>query len=222
MHKIQSAPPARPLSGARHWARGLACAALCMLLAACGFHLRGAVQLPFSTVYTNIAQNSEFGARLRRALAASSPGLRFVDRATEAQVRLIQLANNQSLRELSLNAQGLVEEYELNLSFVFELVDAHGHILLPPTTLTSSEDLPYDPTQVQAEQSEITTMFQEMQKSLVDRVVRRLSSPDVLDAARKAQLLPIEKNPRATSPGMHNPPPSAPWVTPRVEPNMGL
>ncbi|MBV6305297.1 hypothetical protein KVP10_10395 [Candidimonas humi] len=221
MRKLRPASAAASLPAARLWARGLACAMLCALLAACGFRLRGPVPLPFSTVYTNIAENSDFGARLRRALQASSPNLRFVSRMGDAQVRLIQISNNQSLRELSLNAQGLVEEYELNLSFVFELMDAKGNVLLAPTTLTSSQDLPYDPNQVQAKQGEIATLFLEMQKSLVDRIVRRLSSPDVIEAARKAQLSQPSQNSKAAG-GAELPPPSVPWVTPRVEPSMGL
>src|SRR3546814_9748000 len=43
--------------------RGSVCLTLCLLLAACGFHLRGTSPLPFDTLYTNIPQNSEFGAR---------------------------------------------------------------------------------------------------------------------------------------------------------------
>lgn len=221
MRKVRPAVAAAYSPAARSWARGLACAALCALLAACGFRLRGPVPLPFSTVYTNISENSDFGARLRRAMQASSPGLRFVDRLGDAQVKLIQIANNQSLRELSLNSQGLVEEYELNLSFVFELTDAKGHVLLPPTTLTSSQDLPYDPNQVQAKQGEIATLFLEMQKSLVDRIVRRISSPDVIEAARKAQQQPDAEDSQVPG-ATQAPPPSIPWVTPRVEPSMTM
>ncbi|OWT57421.1 LPS-assembly lipoprotein LptE [Candidimonas nitroreducens] len=222
MRKARAAIAAAYFPAARLWARGLACAALCALLTACGFRLRGPVPLPFDTVYTNITENSDFGARLRRALRASSPNLRFVDQIGDAQVRLIQIANNQSLRELSLNTQGLVEEYELNLSFVFELMDAKGHVLLPPTTLTSSQDLPYDPNQVQAKQGEIATLFLEMQKSLVDRIVRRLSSPDVIEAARKAQQEPPAEDSQAAPGGAEIAPAPVPWVTPRVEPSMGM
>lgn len=182
------------------WLRGLAGLALCALLAGCGFHLRGTSPLPFDTLYTNIAENSDFGARLRRAVMASSPHTRFVDSATDAQAKLIQLANKQSLRELSINSSGQVDEYELNLDFSFQLTDAKGHLLLPPTTIHTSRDLPYDPTQIQAGAGEIGAQFQEMRKSLVDRIVRRLTSPEVTKAYQNAAALPVDENQTNTAP----------------------
>ncbi|TAM89914.1 MAG: hypothetical protein EPN41_02760 [Candidimonas sp.] len=174
--------------------------ALCLLLAACGFHLRGTAPLPFDTIYTNIAQNSDFGARLRRAIVASSPKTHFVDSPKDAQARLIQLSNNQSLRELSINANGQVDEYELNLDFSFQLTDTKGHLLLPPTTIHTSRDLPYDPTQIQAGAGEIDAQFQEMRESLVDRIVRRLTSPEVVRAYQNAGSLPVDESHENTAP----------------------
>lgn len=174
--------------------RVLACVALCALLTACGFRLKGASPLPFTTIYTNIAENSAFGAGLRRAIVASSPGTRFVAAPADAQARLTQIANTQSLRELSIDAQGQVEEYELNLEFVFQLTDAQGHVVLAPTTLRSTREVPYDPNVVQAKQGEIAAVFNDMQQSLIDRVVRRLSSPDVADAFAEAKTLPQKEN----------------------------
>jgi len=176
------------------WARGLVCAALCALLAACGFHLRGTSPLPFDTIYTNIPDTTLFGARMRRAIMASSPKTHFVPQASDAQARLIELSNHQSLRELSINANGQVEEYELNLVFSFQLTDSKNHLLLPPTTLTTSRDLPYDPSVVQAKQGEIASLFAEMQESMIDRVVRRMTSPDVIKAYQNAGSLPVDEN----------------------------
>lgn len=177
----------------RHTVRGLACIALCLLLAACGFRMKGVSPLPFTTLYTNIAENSEFGAGLRRAVVASSPATRFVDEPADAQARLTQLVNRQSLRELSIDAEGQVEEYELNLEFVFQLTDDKGHLVLPPTTLRSIRELPYDPNVVQAKEGEIAMVFKEMRQSLIDQIVRRLSAPEVTEAFEQAATLPANE-----------------------------
>ena len=71
---------------------------------------------------------------------------------------------------------------ELNLVFVFQLTDAQGRVLLPPTTLSSTREVPYDPDALQAKQGEIGSLFQEMQRSLIDRIVRRITSPEVAEA----------------------------------------
>lgn len=191
-----------------------------VLLAACGFRLKGATPLPFTTLYTNIAENSAFGAAMRRAIVASSPRTRIVNDPTQAEVRLIQLANNQRLRELSIDAEGRVEEYELNLEFVFQLVDSAGHLIIPPTTLRATRELPYDDTVVQAKQSEITDVFQRMQQSMVDRVVRLLSAPDVFSAFENAQQLPVDESPADLSPVSNDPAPTGDrvWGAPSLKP----
>ncbi len=217
--------PLSPLSlpSQRYW-RGLACVALCVLLTACGFRIKGVSPLPFTTVYTNITENSAFGASMRRAVIASSPHTRFVDEPADAQVKLLQLSNHQSLHELSINAQGQVEEYELNLEFIFQLTDARNHLLLPPTTIRSTREVPYDPNIVQAKQGEITTVFMEMQQSLVDRIVRLLTSPDVTQAFANAESLPVDETPASTAPvPSSQPSPSVtPWGSPRIESGAGM
>ncbi len=215
MHSITPTQPLFTLSS-QLWLRGLACLLVCAVLAGCGFRLKGATPLPFNTIYTNINENSAFGAKIRRAIIASSPNTRFVSEPEQAEARLTQLANRQTMREVSIDARGQVEEYELNLDFVFQLTDAKGHLVLPPTTLQSTREVPYDSGLLQAKQGEIGSLFLEMQQSLVDRIVRRLTSPDVMDAFKNAETLPID-----TTPGQSEPQepfePSAvptPWSTP--------
>lgn len=202
----------------------LALMAGCVLLAACGFRLKGATPMPFNTLYTNIAENSAFGAAMRRAIVAASPNTRIVSDPAEAEVRLVQLANRQSSRELSIDADGRVEEYELNLLFSFQLVDAANRVLLPPTTLRATREIPYDDTMVQAKQSEITTVFQQMQQSMVDRVVRHLTAPDVAEAFINAEEQPVSTTPADLSPVSNEPETSAEplWGAPSLEPGAGF
>jgi len=192
----------------------------CALLAACGFKLKGVTPLPFDTLYTNIAENSAFGAAMRRAITAASPNTRIVADPAQAEARLVQLANHQHLRELSIDADGRVEEYELNLEFAFQLVDAAGHLILPPTTLRVTREMPYDDTVVQAKQSEIADVFQQMQQSIVDRVLRLLSAPDVTAAFVNAEQLPAEETPADLSPVSTDPAPTGKnvWGAPSMNP----
>jgi len=160
---------------------------LLALLSACGFALKGASELPFETLYTNIDENSAFGANLRRALQAASPNLRLVQRREDAQVILTQLEMIESRREIALSADGRVEEYELTLVYRFELTDNQGQILLPPTTLETHREIPYDPDALQAKQGEISNLFVEMRHSLNDRIIRRLTAPGVQQRYRQLQ-----------------------------------
>lgn len=195
-------------------------AAACALLAACGFKLKGASPLPFDTLYTNIAQNSAFGASMRRAITAASPSTLIVEDPARAEARLIQLGNQQRLRELSIDADGRVEEYELNLEFIFQLSDSAGRLIMPPTTLRATREIPYDDSQVQARQSEISAVFQQMQQSMVDRVVRLLSAPDVAQAFANAEQQPFDDSPVDLSPVSNDPAPTGAdlWGAPSLNP----
>ena len=169
-----------------------------LALAACGFHLKGASPMPFQSIYTNINLDSEFGARLRRTILANQPDLIFTDERLEANVYLHRISESKKLRELSLDADGKVEEYELALLFSFELVDRNGHVLLAPTTLHSVRELPYNDRDVQAEESEIGSTFKDMRNSLIDQILRRISSPEVLDAYANVADQPVTDIPDDT------------------------
>ena len=95
------------------------------------------------------------------------------------QAQLQQISESRNARVVSLNAQGRVEEYELTLKFVFRIVNSKNEIILPDTVLTSIRELPFDDRVIQAKESEQATLFRDMQKSLVSRIVRRIAAPDV-------------------------------------------
>ncbi|MGO1767258.1 hypothetical protein CAP48_14150 [Advenella sp. S44] len=168
----------------------LAAVLLSMVLVGCGFKLRGEKPLPFTSMYTNIDANTRFGANLRRSLQASSPSLQFVDNAGAAQAVLSQLDREQSQREVSLNAQGQVEEYELMLRLTFQLVSSDGQLLIPPSTLTSTRTLPYDEANSQAKDQEMVTLYQDMEAQMVDQLVRRISSDDVIQGYQQGAGTP--------------------------------
>jgi len=167
----------------------LAAVALLLLpaLIACGFQMRGTTELPFDSLYIGIPDNTLFGADIRRSIRAASPGTVQTAVPQDAQVQLQNLGLTRDRREVSLSPQGRVEEYELSLTFTYRLIDRDGRILIPDTVLTTSRDLPYDDQVVQAKQGEMETLYRVMQRSLVDRIIRRLTAPDVREAAQRAQ-----------------------------------
>ncbi len=178
--------PQRPQRFPARWLLRAASLAAVMLLAACGFALRGVTPLPFDTLYVGIADNTRFGADVRRALRAASPNTRLVDQPDQAQAILQQVHSRRTLREVSLNAQGRVEEYELGIDFTFRLITNKGVAILPDTTLSVYREMPYDDQVVQAKQGQIESLYQSMQQSLVSRLLRRLTAADVRTAAQAA------------------------------------
>lgn len=178
--------------------------ALSLLVSACGFKLKQAQALPFHSLYTNIAENSAFGAQLRRMVSANSPQLRWTNSPEQASAQLLAINQNRYQRELSLDPNGNVEDYELLLSIEFTLIDQNGHELISPTTLTAIREIPNNPNAVHATHMEIQSVFQHMELSLVEQMMRRLSADEVKHAYMRSQqqdslpLLP-DANPPASA-----------------------
>ena len=182
---------------------------LMLALSGCGFQLQGVMPMPFSSLSINIPQNSQFGADLRRAIHAVSPDTKLIeprdmvvtasdleetddpenkatiDRIKAAKVRklaaarLEQLADIRGTRSVSINAQGKPEEFELSLRYTFRLVTAKNQIILPDTTLYAIRSMPFDDRVVQAKEGEAATLFKDMQRSMVARILRRITAPDI-------------------------------------------
>ncbi|WP_088141773.1 LPS-assembly lipoprotein LptE [Achromobacter xylosoxidans] len=169
------------------WLLRGACLALFMLLSACGFALRGVTPLPFQTLYVGISDTTQFGADVRRALRAASPDTKLVATPKDAQAILQQVNEVRTLREVSLNAQGRVEEYELGINYTFRLIDSKGRALIPDTTLSIYREMPYDDQVVQAKQGQIETLYRAMQRDLVSRLLRRMTAPEVRNAFENAE-----------------------------------
>jgi LPS-assembly lipoprotein len=168
---------------------------MAILLAGCGFKMQGVTPMPFDSLMITIPQNSQFGADVRRSIRAASPNTVIVepgaakpvapgekptiDPKSIAQARLEQVAEVRNSRIIALNAQGKPEEFELTLAFTFRLVNAKNQIILPDTTLTAARAMPFDERVVQAKEGEAATLYRDMQRSLVARMMRRLTAPDI-------------------------------------------
>lgn len=161
--------------------------ALLLSLAACGFTMRGTTPLPFDTLYVGVPDYTQFGAELRRALRAASPGTRLLTEQGQADARLLQIQRSQTRREVSLDPNGRVEEYELGVYYTFRLTNRAGEQLIPDIVLSASQDMPYSDDIVQAKEGEMTLLYRSLEDSLIGRLINRLTAPDVKAAAQAAR-----------------------------------
>jgi len=98
---------------------------LALTLGACGFNLRGAVQLPYQSLYISLPANSVLGADLRRQINANQPTL-LVDSPQKAEAIFQQIDDNRERIIAAVNAEGRAREYQLRLRYSFRLVDSKG------------------------------------------------------------------------------------------------
>lgn len=149
---------------------------LCSLVvAACGFHLRGSADLPFATLNIALPQSSELRAELARTIASSSK-TRVVDDAKDAQAVLSVLGDTQSKKILSLNSAGRVREYELVRTFVFQVNDAAGQNIVPRSQIVMRRDITFNDDQVLSKEAEEVLLWRDIQNDLLQQLLRRLAA----------------------------------------------
>ena len=143
------------------------------LLAACGFHLRGQVTLPFDTLF--VPPNTSLAVDLKRAIAAGTQ-TRLVATAAEAQARLVIESESREKIILSLDTSGRVAEYQLRSRVSFRVVDNRGLEYLPLNTITLTRDITFNDAEVLAKESEESLLYRDMQTDTVQQILRRLSA----------------------------------------------
>lgn len=146
-----------------------------IVLAGCGFQLRGAYSLPFETLYIAQPESSELHAAIKRSVEAST-ATRVVRSPQEAQATLSILADAPQKRILSLNSAGRVREFQLERTFVFRVTDPQGREFLPQSTIRISRDMTFDDAAVLSKQAEEALLWKDIQNDLIQQLLRRLSA----------------------------------------------
>lgn len=148
---------------------------LILVLSACGFRLRGTVQLPPGIASIHLAAPE--GA-LRRDLSVSlgQAGIRLLPSATGADAVLAIDRLRQTRRILSVSGSGRVLEYQLRLQLDVTLTTVRGRVLLPRETLTMERDYRFDDNAVLGKTTEEGVLWQEMQRDMAQTILRRLSA----------------------------------------------
>jgi LPS-assembly lipoprotein len=147
-----------------------------LLLTACGFQLRGAQPLPFSSLY--ITENWELGAALRRNIRALG-STQLAQTPQEAQAVLTVIGEAREKIILSLSATGRVREFQLRYRFAYRVHDLKGREFIPPTEIVLVRDISFADVQVLAKEQEEALLYRDMQNDMVQQVLRRLAAAKI-------------------------------------------
>ncbi|HAO25608.1 MAG TPA: hypothetical protein DCQ49_11070 [Methylophaga sp.] len=155
----------------------LVIAVLCTMVAACGFQLRGAADLPESiqTMHIQgISMREGLGLELKRTLRRN--GINVIDDYSEGAAVLSFLKNRYERRVLSVGGNAKVSEYELILEVTFQLTDKQQNKLIDNESLEARRDYQFDQEQVLGRDGEESLLREEMEKQISQAIVRRLSA----------------------------------------------
>ena len=156
-------------------ASGFLLATSVLLLAACGFQLRGTATLPFDSIYVQAAPASQLATQLRQAVLAGS-STRIAERPEEAVVILQILSELQEKQILSLTGGGRVSEFQLRYRVSFRLTDSKNREHIPASEITMRRDFTYNDSQALAAESEEALLYRDMRSDAVSQLLRRLQA----------------------------------------------
>jgi LPS-assembly lipoprotein len=151
-----------------------ASALLCVLLAACGFQLRGTADVPFQTIYFP-SSTGGIGLELKRNMQAGTRA-KVVDSPKDAEAVLEFIQETREKEILSLTGTGRVREFQLRYRVGFRVHDGKGRDFVPVNTVTLVRDITFNDTDVLAKESEEALLYRDMQSDMVQQIMRRLSA----------------------------------------------
>jgi LPS-assembly lipoprotein len=154
-----------------------------LIVAGCGFRLRGTAEVPFQTLYVPGA-TSGIALDLKRNIQAGTRA-RVVDDPKQADAVLQFTEETRAKEILSLTSAGRVREFQLRYRVGFRVHDGKGADFVPANVIQLTRDVTFNDAEVLAKEQEEQLLFRDMQADMVQQILRRL-------AAAKPPKPPVE------------------------------
>jgi LPS-assembly lipoprotein len=149
---------------------------LVLLLAGCGFQLKGAVSLPADVKTVYVATNDElspFSVELGRALDASGAVRATSASAADAVIRVMQ--DRTGRRVLSVSARNTPQEYQVYYVLGYS-IDRGDQQVVSPQEIEVTRSYSFSESNLLAKDREEAILRDALARDLADLVVRRLAS----------------------------------------------
>lgn len=148
-----------------------------IVLAGCGFHLRGEAIIPDSlkVIYIQgIEMNKGLGRELKKSLTHN--GVLVVSDYQQDSAILTIVEYKVDRRVLSVGSNAKVNEIELYGFVNFKVSDAEGRILSDQQHVEARRDLQFDQNQVIGTTEEARLLREQLDQQLVQSMLRRLAA----------------------------------------------
>ena len=150
-------------------------AAVALLLASCGFTLRGDAPTGLKSLYVSNDTPSQVAVEVKRTLATSTT--RVVKAASEAEAHLRITGENREKTIFTITGAGRVYEYQLRLIVTYVvLVPGKETPLIPSTEIDIRRVITYSETAPVAKEAEEALLYRDMVTEATGQVLRRISA----------------------------------------------
>jgi len=148
-----------------------------LVLASCGFHLRGQATIPdhLKVIYIQgVEMNKNLGSELKKSLTRN--GVTVVSESQKDSALLTIVEYKVDRRVLSVGSDAKVSEVELYGFVKFKVSDAQGRILSDEQKVEARRDFQFDQNQVIGTTEEGRSIRQQLDQQLVQSMLRRLAA----------------------------------------------
>ncbi len=146
-----------------------------VLLAACGFQLRGDPEVGIKKLYISSVGPSQVVADIRRALALGPTRLVTAAVESDAHLRILQEAREKTV--FTITGTGRVYEFQLRLTVRYELVvPGREEPVIPSTEVETRRLITYSETAPTAKEAEEALLFKDMQLDLARQILRHVAA----------------------------------------------
>lgn len=153
----------------------LAALALSLVIAGCGFQLRGDPQVGYRKLFISSVGASAVVGDMKRALLAGPTRIVATSAEAEAHLRVLQEEREKSVS--TITASGRVYEYQLTLRVRYELVlPGREEPLIAPTRLETRRLISYSETAPTAKEAEEQLLYKDMQLDLGRQILRHVAA----------------------------------------------
>jgi LPS-assembly lipoprotein len=167
----------------------IGCITLTLLTSACGWHLRGAVDMPQDLSQLHISavetrgtstdksittfSTTELMTELRQQLKANR--ISVIDDSKAANYELIILEESMDKRTAGVGTDALSSAYEITLKAEYE-IRTKNNARLVPATASSVRSFNYNTASLSSSAQEEMLLIKEMRRDLVQQMLRRLNA----------------------------------------------
>ncbi len=143
-------------------------------LTACGWRLRGKVDLP----YKNILISGNLTPELRDDLDMMFRinDIKIVKVVKEAELVLEIISEQNARQVLSYNGAGQITAYRIISRIVFRAFDPNGIELIPESDIYLTRDIDFNQSNIQAFDQQVADYVKNMRIDIVAQLMRRLAS----------------------------------------------
>ncbi len=154
---------------------GILVVLLLTALQGCGFHLRGAAELPssISPIYlSGVAEHDPLRREFRQAFGAAN--VQLITDQSKASSLLKISKQRQDRRVLSVDSRGKAVEFEIHHALNFELLNLDGTSLMKNQSVGSQRAYENSETGILGKNQEESLLRRDLRLDLIRRIVNRM------------------------------------------------